>query len=117
MPFVVSGRVSDAAVAKHTIPAGHRRFSLAFSQEAGWDDPESPVLAALRSEASSLGLVYHNPIPQPTRRIVPVFDDAPGESWVMSSVAAVLWTITDSVKWEVTEPVGTPAVEDPTVVY
>ena len=62
MPFIVSGRVTDYALAKHDIPKRDRRFSLSYSQEAGWDDPDSTVLAAMRAEATALtsvGILDH----------------------------------------------------------
>jgi|TARA_Y100000031_G_C8177231_1_gene364707 5-methylcytosine-specific restriction endonuclease McrA len=54
MPFTVSGRVTDYALNRHDIPKRDRRFSLSYSQDAGWDDPDSLVLAALRAEAATL---------------------------------------------------------------
>lgn len=116
MPFIVSGRVTDYALAKHDIPKRDRRFSLSYSQEAGWDDPDSLVLAAMRAEAAVLTSVEHAPIPQQTRRIPPTFEDAPAESWVSSTVAAVVGFVADKWSAEVTDPL---AVEpfDPTVVY
>ena len=117
MPFIVSGRVTDYALAKHDIPKRDRRFSLSFSQEAGWDDPDSLVLAALRAEAATLSSVLHTPIPQTVGRIAPVFEDAPGESWVRSTVAAFVPFIAEKIKWEITNPLGQSDVEDPLVVF
>ncbi len=37
MPFTVSGRVTDYALNRHDIPKRDRRFSLSYSQDAGWD--------------------------------------------------------------------------------
>jgi len=117
MPFIVSGRVTDYALNRHDIPKRDRRFSLSYSQEAGWDDPESLVLAAMRAEAAPLSSVLHTPIPQTVGRIAPVFEDAPAESWVRSTVDAVAWTIAENIKWEITNPIGESDVEDPLVVF
>ena len=117
MPFIVSGRVTDYALAKHDIPKRDRRFSLSYSQEAGWDDPDSTILVAMRAEAAPLSSVQHTPIPQTVGRIAPTFEDAPAESWVRSTVDAVAWTIAENIKWEVTNPLGESNVEDPLVVF
>ena len=117
MPFTVSGRVTDYALGRHDIPKRDRRFSLSFSQDAGWDDPDSLVLAALRAEAAILVSVEHTPIPQHTRRIAPTFEDAPAESWVRSTVGAVVPFIAEKVRWEVTNPIGESDVDDPSVVF
>jgi len=117
MPFTVSGRVTDYALTRHDIPKRDRRFSLSYSQEAGWDDPDSLVLAALRAEAATLSSVQHTPIPQTVGRIAPVFEDAPGESWVRSTVDAVAWTIAENIKWEITNPLGQSDVDDPLIVF
>ena len=117
MPFIVSGRVTDYALNRHDIPKRDRRFSLSYSQEAGWDNPDSTVLAALRAEAAVLTSVEHTPIPQHTRRIPPTFEDAPAESWVRSTVDAVAWTIAEITKWEITNPLGESDVDDPLVVF
>ncbi len=117
MPFIVSGRVTDYALNRHDIPKRDRRFSLSFSQEAGWDDPDSLVLAAMRAEATALTSVEHTPIPQHSRRIPPTFEDAPAESWVRSTVAAVVPFVAEKIQWEVTKPLGESDVEDALVVY
>ena len=117
MPFIVSGRVTDYALTRHDIPKRDRRFSLSYSQEAGWDDPASLVLAALRAEATILVSVEHTPIPQHSRRIPPTFEDAAAESWVRSTVDAVVPFIAEKIKWEVTSPIGESDVEDPLVVF
>ena len=117
MPFIVSGRVTDYALAKHDIPKRDRRFSLSYSQEAGWDDPDSLVLAALRALAEDVTSVIHYPIPQHTGRITPVFEDAPGETWVVSTVGAFIWMVADGVKWEMTDPIGESDAFAPLVVY
>jgi len=117
MPFTVSGRVTDYALARHDIPKRDRRFSLSYSQDAGWDNPDSPVLHAMRAEATPLTSVEHTPIPQHSRRIPPTFEDAPAESWVRSTVAAVAWTIAEKIKWEITNPIGESDVDDPLVVF
>ena len=117
MPFTVSGRVTDYALARHDIPKRDRRFSLSYSQEAGWDDPDSLVLAALRAEATPLSSVQHTPIPQTVGRIAPTFEDAPGESWIRSTVDAVAWTIAEITKWEITNPLGESDVDDPLIVF
>ena len=117
MPFTVSGRVTDYALNRHDIPKRDRRFSLSFSQEAGWDDPDSLVLAAMRAEATALTSVEHTPIPQHSRRIPPTFEDAPAESWVRSTVAAVVPFVAEKIQWEVTKPLGESDVEDALVVY
>ena len=117
MPFIVSGRVTDYALNRHDIPKRHRRFSLSYSQDAGWDDPDSLVLAALRAEAATLTSVQHTPIPQTVGRIAPTFEDAPAESWVRSTVAAVVPFVAEKIQWEVTKPLGESDVEDALVVY
>jgi len=117
MPFIVSGRVTDYALNRHDIPKRDRRFSLSYSQEAGWDDPDSLVLAAMRAEATALTSVEHTPIPQHSRRIAPTFEDAAAESWVRSTVDAVVWAIAEKIQWEVTKPLGESDVEDALVVY
>ena len=117
MPFIVSGRVTDYALNRHDIPKRDRRFSLSFSQEAGWDDPDSLVLAAMRAEATALTSVEHTPIPQHSRRIPPTFEDTPAESWVRSTVAAVVPFVAEKIQWEVTKPLGESDVEDALVVY
>ena len=117
MPFIVSGRVTDYALNRHDIPKRDRRFSLSYSQDAGWDDPDSLVLAAMRAEATALTSVEHTPIPQHSRRIPPTFEDAPAESWVRSTVAAVVPFVAEKIQWEVTKPLGESDVEDALVVY
>ena len=117
MPFIVSGRVTDYALNRHDIPKRDRRFSLSYSQDAGWNDPDSTVLAAMRAEATALTSVEHTPIPQHSRRIPPTFEDAPAESWVRSTVDAVVWAIAEKIQWEVTKPLGESDVEDALVVY
>jgi hypothetical protein len=117
MPFTVSGRVTDYALTRHDIPKRDRHFSLSYSQDAGWDDPDSLVLAALRAEAATLTSVEHTPIPQHQGRIPPTFEDAPAESWVRSTVVAVVWAIAEKIKWEVTNPIGESDVDDPLVVF
>ena len=116
MPFIVSGRVTDYALAKHDIPKRDRRFSLSYSQEAGWDDPDSLVLIAMQTEAEELTTVLHTPIPQQKSRIPPTFNDAPAESWVRSTIAAVVWLIADKWSAEVTEPLD-DASYDPAAIY
>ena len=117
MPFTVSGRVTDYALARHDIPKRDRRFSLSYSQDAGWDNPDSSVLHAMRAEATALTSVEHTPIPQHSRRIPPTFEDAPAESGVRSTVVAVVWTIAEKIKWEITNPSGESDVDDPLVVF
>jgi len=117
MPFIVSGRVTDYALAKHDISKRDRRFSLSYSQEAGWDDPDSPILVALQTEADGVEFINHEPIPQAQGAIPPTFHDAPAETWVASTVAAFVWTIAENVKWETTGPLGTPEVDDPLIVF
>ena len=117
MPFTVSGRVTDYALAKHDIPKRDRRFSLSYSQEAGWDDPDSTILVALQTEADGVEFINHEPIPQAQGAIPPTFHDAPAETWVASSVAAFVWTIAENVKWETTEPLGAPVVADPRIEF
>ena len=117
MPFTISGRVTDYALTKHDIPKRDRRFSLAYSQDAGWDDPDSLVLAAMRTEAAIFTSVEHTPIPQHQRRIPPTFGDAPGESWVRSTIAAVVPFMAEKIRWDITDPIGEVTVEDPQVVF
>ena len=117
MPFTISGRVTDYALTKPDIPKRDRRFSLAYSQDAGWDDPDSLVLAAMHTEADGIETISHYPVPQAQGAIPPTFHDAPAETWVASTVAAFVWVIADAVKWEMTEPVGAPSVADPRIVF
>ena len=71
----------------------------------------------MRAEATALTSVEHTPIPQHSRRIAPTFEDAAGESWVRSTVDAVVWAIAEKIQWEVTKPLGESDVEDALVVY
>ena len=104
MPFTVSGRLTNYALTTHAIPPRHRQFSLSYSAEAGWDDPDSPALGAMRSEALDLDTIVHYPLPQNESRIEPIFEDAPGETWVASTVSATVWMIATKIKWESTPP-------------
>jgi hypothetical protein len=104
MPFTVSGRLTNYALTKHAIPPRHRQFSLSYSAEAGWDDPDSPALGAMRAETLDMDTIIHYPLPQNQSRIEPIFEDAPGESWVMSTVSATVWLVAERIKWESTAP-------------
>jgi hypothetical protein len=117
MPFTVSGRLNEFTAGNYALRPAQRRFSLSFSQEAGWDQPDSIVLTAMRALAEDVTSVIHYPIPQHTGRITPVFEDAPGETWVTSTVGAFIWMVADDVKWEMTDPIGESYVFDPLVVY
>jgi hypothetical protein len=117
MPFTVSGRLTDYALTTYDIPKRDRRFSLSYSQEAGWDDPESLILAAMQTEAAILTTVEHTPIPQQQARIPPTFGDAPGESWVRSTVAAVIPFIAENTRWDVLNPIDELTVENPEIVF
>ena len=71
----------------------------------------------MRAEAAVLTSVEHTPIPQHSRRIPLTFQDAPAESWVRSTVNAVVWAIAEKIQWEVADPIGESDVEDPLVVF
>jgi hypothetical protein len=71
----------------------------------------------MRAEATVLTSVEHTPIPQHQGRIPPTFEDAPGESWVRSTVVAVVPFIAEKIKWEVANPIGESDVDDPLVVF
>ena len=126
MPFSVTGRLDDYTMNQYDLRPNQRRFSLTYSTEAGWDDPESPLLEIIKELYVDTALVEnvdrYPPIP---RHVAPTlgvgFDDEEVRAVrVRSTVQHFLpWIVDDmqKVKWEIEPEISESDRIDPLVVY
>jgi len=126
MPFSVTGCLKNSIVYDYGLLPNQREFSLMYSTETGWDNPESPVLEIIKELCVDTPLVEnvdrYPPIP---RHVAPTlgvgFDDEEVRAvWVRSTVQHFLrWIVDDiqKVKWEIEPETGESNRIDPLLDY
>ncbi len=92
MPFSVTGCLKNSIVYDYGLLPNQREFSLMYSTETGWDNPESPVLEIIKELCVDTPLVENvDRYPPTPRHVTPTlgigFDDEQVRAvWVRSTV-------------------------------
>ena len=93
------------------------RFSLTYSEDNGWDEPDSPFLRVLRDEIAEAEegenlQVFNMAVPSEPALFDPTVD-SDNQLQVMSTLVALAPTVTTKFKWSATQPIGEPTWDDP----
>ena len=116
MPIEVQGRIKPRFKGRHDLRARDMRFSLTYSEDKGWDEPDSPFLRVLRGEIAEAEegeslQVFNMAVPSEPALFDPTVD-SDNQLQVMSTLVALAPTVTTKFKWSATQPIGEPTWDD-----
>ena len=111
MPIEITGRLDTTQRRLRRLRPRERRFSLTYSQEAGWDEPDAVFLEAIREEAEEITEVPNVAVPSEPAMLAPTVDSEV-ELFVLSTLMALAGNVTTTYKIATTPPIGERTIED-----
>ena len=111
MPIEITGRLDTTQRRLRRLRPRERRFSLTYSQEAGWDEPDAVFLEAIREEAEEITEVPNVAVPSEPAMLAPTVDSEV-ELFVLSTLMALADNVTTTYKIATTPPIGERTIED-----
>ena len=111
MPIEITGRLDPTKQRLHRLHPRERRFSLTYSEEAGWDEPDAVFLNAIREEAEEVTEVPNVAVPSEPAMLAPTVD-SDVELFVLSTLMALADNVTTTYKIATTPPIGERTIED-----
>ena len=111
MPIEITGRLDTDRLHLRRLRPRDRRFTLTYSEEAGWNEPDAVFLNAIREEADEVAEVPNVAVPSEPAMLAPTVD-SDVELFVLSTLMALTDNVTTTYKITTTPPIGERTIED-----